>query len=85
MENKNGEVAKAQSKRAMFVFHSAWILEASKFQSLSHTGFSAKIDFAPLKIITFAMLDQTVGPYNQVSCLIQSLVPHSSEENKTSL
>lgn len=85
MENKNGEVAKAQAERVMFVFLSAWILEASKFQSLSHTGFSAKIDFAPLRIITFAMLDQTIGPYNQASCLIQRLGPHGSEENKTIL
>lgn len=85
MENKNGEVAKAQPKGAMFVFHSARILEASKFQSLSHRGFSAKIDFAPLRMVTFAMLDQTIGPYNQVSCLIRRLVPHGSEENKSSL
>ena len=85
MENKNGDVAKSQAKGAMFVFHSAWILEASKFQSLSHTGFSPKIDSASLRIITFAMLDQTIGPYNQVSCLIQRLVPHHSKENKTSL
>lgn len=85
MENKNGVVAKAQAKRAMFVFRSAWILEASKFQSLSHTGFSAKIDFAPLRMVTFAMLDQTIGPYNRVSCLIERLVPRGSEENKTSL
>lgn len=34
MENKNWEVAKAQAEGAMFVFDSAWILEASKFQSL---------------------------------------------------
>lgn len=85
MENKNWEVAKAQAEGAMFVFDSAWILEASKFQSLLHTGFSAKIDLASLRIITFAMLDQIIGPYNQVSCLIQSLVPHGSEENKTRL
>lgn len=85
MENKNGEVAKSWAERAMFVFHSARILEASKFQSPSHTGFSAKIHFAPLRIVIFAMLDQTTGPYNRVSCLILRLVPHGLEENKTSL
>lgn len=78
MENKNGDVAKAQAKGATFVFCSAWILEASKFQSLLHTGFSAKIDFASLSIVTFAVLDQTIGPYDQVSCLIQRLVPCGS-------
>lgn len=78
MENKNGEVAKAKAKGAMFVFCSAWILEALKFQSLLHAGFYAKIDFASLIIITFAVLDQTIGPYHQVACLIRSLVPRGS-------